>query len=254
MGRPLALVTGAGRRIGAAIARRLHARHDLVIHARRSRADAETVAAQLNAARPGSATVVLGDLESVDDLERIAASVAGRPLAVLVHNASRFSRCNDSFDAAWGDALRAHMRTNLEAPILLTRLVRDAFADATRHGRSPACIWLLDTHRDGVFPDFSAYALSRAAGAAAVSMLAHALAPTVRVVGVAPNTVLWSERESRAITESTALGQTLTRRMGTPDDVADAVAFVADNTLVNGTILALDGGRSSWWARDSTNQ
>lgn len=242
---PLALITGGSRRVGAATANRLHEAHDILVQTRRPNPVSEAFVAHLNARRTGSARWVAADLDSVSGVAAIAEAVGPR-LDLLVLNASRFERCDDAFDVEWVHRLQAHMITNLAMPVVLANRLMPAFAAASGAGGSPCVAWILDAHRSGVFPGFSAYVLSRAAGAAAISTLAHAMAPNVRVVGVAPGTVLPSTHPVKAIETSMDFGQRLLARGGTPEDVAAAVSFVAQSPFLNGTIIDLDGGRRIW--------
>lgn len=243
--RPLALVTGGSRRVGAEITRLLHQTHDLIVQTRMANNATATFVADLNTCRADSARWVAADLDAMEGVEAIAESIEHR-LDVLVLNASRFEACGDTFDSAWVGQFERHMHTNVAMPVVLAHRLREPFATASASGGDPSIVWVLDTHRRGVFPRYSAYALSRAAGVAAVNTLAHAMAPNARVVGVAPGTVLANEQPVKAIKPDAQAEQRLTATAGTPRDVAQAVRFIVETPFVNATIIEVDGGRPSW--------
>lgn len=244
--RPIALVTGGGRRVGAYIADGLHATHDLIVHARDAHPDAAAFVEGLNQRRSRSARLLTADLDSATELEQLAFEVGPR-LDVLVHNASRFEPCDDVFDDTWADSLDAHMRTNVSGPVMLTHVLRNALSLASRSRRAPSVVaWILDTRRDGVFPGYSSYSISRAAGEAAVQTLAHALAPDVRVIGIAPGTILASARPRKAIGVDVQQRQALTTAFGTPADVVAAIQFALAAPFLNATVIDVNGGKSRW--------
>jgi len=236
------LVTGAARRIGAAIARCLHgAGARLVLHCHRSRAEAEALAAELNAVRPGSCVVVQADLLDVAALGRtVEAAVAsfGR-LDGLVNNASSFyaTPFGAIGEREWEDLLG----TNLRAPLFLAQ----AAAAALRESRG-AIVNLVDIHAERPLKDFAVYSAAKSGLAGLTRALAMELAPGVRVNGVAPGAILWPDEgrhfdpaERDRITSQTPLGRT-----GNPGDVAGAVKYLLfDAPFVTGQILAVDGGR-----------
>ena len=236
------LVTGAARRIGAAIARCLHgAGARLVLHCHRSRAEAEALATELNAVRPGSCVVVQADLLDVAALGRtVEAAVAsfGR-LDGLVNNASSFyaTPFGAIGEREWEDLLG----TNLRAPLFLAQ----AAAAALRESRG-AIVNLVDIHAERPLKDFAVYSAAKSGLAGLTRALAMELAPGVRVNGVAPGAILWPDEgrhfdpaERDRITSQTPLGRT-----GNPGDVAGAVKYLLfDAPFVTGQILAVDGGR-----------
>ena len=236
--RPVALVTGAARRLGRAIALGLAAGGwDIAVHYGRSEADALATVAAIEAL--GRKAVALQC--DLDDATATAALV-GRAVAALgsvsclVNNASIFE-----FDDAAGFSatlLERHMRTNLSAPIVLAR----ALHAATPAGSQAVVINLLDQKLFNLNPDFLSYTLSKAALHTATTMLAQALAPAVRVVGVAPGITLTSGDQTDAGFEkahtATPLG-----RSSTPDDIAATVCFVARAGAITGTTILVDGGQ-----------
>ncbi|MFZ1180031.1 MAG: SDR family oxidoreductase [Herbaspirillum sp.] len=237
MPRQLALVTGAARRIGRTIALAL-ARDgwDIAVHYGRSKDEAQQVVAAITAL--GRRAVALQcELADETDVRRLLQQ-AGQfgQIACVVNNASLF--CQDQADSFSMASLDAHMRTNVGAPVLLAQ----ALYDATPIGKQAVVINLLDQKLYNPNPDFLSYTLSKAALQSATTLLAQALAPRVRVVGVAPGITLASGEQSvlqfDAAHRITPLG-----RSSTPDDVADTVCFVARAPAITGTTILVDGGQ-----------
>jgi pteridine reductase len=236
------LITGAARRIGAAIARRLHAEGArVVLHCHRSRAEADALAAELSAARADSCAVVQADLLQTAALPRLAEDAArayGR-LDGLVNNASTFYATPIGTIGAreWEDL----MGTNLRAPLFLAQAAHSHLREARG-----AIVNVIDIHADRPLPDFIVYSVAKAGLAGLTRSLALELGPDVRVNGVAPGAILWpdnsahfSEAERVRIARQTPL-----ERVGSPDDVAGAVKYLLfDAPFVTGEIIAVDGGR-----------
>ena len=236
------LVTGAARRIGAAIARALHASGaNVVLHCYRSVAEAESLAADLNDARPGSCTVVQGDLldiARVPSLVEEAARAFGR-LDGLVNNASSFYPTPFGTIGAneWEDLIGS----NLRAPLFLAQAAAPRLREA--HG---AIVNLVDIHAERPLKDFVVYSIAKSGLAGLTRSLALELGPEVRVNGVAPGAILWPDGDEHfAPTEKARiLDQTPLKRIGGPEDVASAVKYLLfDAPFVTGQILAVDGGR-----------
>ncbi len=233
-----ALVTGGARRLGRAIVLAL-AREgwDVAIHYGHSHEEAQATAAQVRALGR-KAHVVRHDLADGGDLEPLIESceAALGPLTCLVNNASRF-------EADWvGDftlaGFEAHMRVNAAAPLRLARLLHARLAPGARG----VVVNLLDQKLWNPNADFFSYTLSKAALEAATGLLARALAPGLRVVGVAPGLTLAANGQTAeafaAAHRATPLGHS-----STPEDVARAVVFVAGATAITGTTLVVDGGQ-----------
>lgn len=240
--RPVALVTGAARRLGRAIALELAAAGwGVAVHYRHSAAEAQALVAELHArgvpARAFGAD--LADEAACLGLVPQVLAAMGR-LDAVVNNASVFE-----YDdvAAFGHAtMERHWRANTAAPILLTRALHEHLTQA-RPGAPAGCVVnLLDQKLWNPNPDYFSYTLSKAALEAATTLLAQALAPQVRVVGVAPGVTLVSGPMSQAQFEAahrlTPLG-----RSSTPEDVARAVRFALESPAITGTTLLVDGGQ-----------
>lgn len=239
-GHPVALVTGAARRLGAAIARRLHAEgYDLSLHHRGSAGEAAALAAELEAARGGSVLSLQAELGEFDRLPELVARTVGRfgRLDALVNNASAFA------PATFGDIHPGHwdtmMAVNAKAPFFLAQ----AAAPHLRAARG-AIVNLSDVYARAPRADLAAYATSKGALEAATRALAVALAPEVRVNAVAPGAILWPEEGIDPALRERLLAMTPLGRTGTPQEIAGAVFWLLrDARYTTGSVLAVDGGR-----------
>ena len=235
--RKVALVTGAGKRLGRVIALALAARGwDIVVHYRHSEDEADMTA--LDIEMLGRRALLLQcDLSDEAAVRTMLERTVGfGPVTCLVNNAALFEQ-DDASDFTVS-RLDAHMHANLAAPVLLAQ----ALHAMTPEGTQAVVINLLDQKLYNFNPDFLSYTLSKAALQAATTMLAQALAPKVRVVGVAPGITLQSGEQTQQAFEQahkiTPLG-----RSSTPDDVAAAVCYLAEAGAVTGTTLLVDGGQ-----------
>ncbi len=231
------MVTGAARRLGRSIALALARRGwDVVVHYRGSAAEALATVAEIEALgqRALALPCDLADEAAVRQLLPAAARLG--PVSCVVNNAALFDY--DSAADFSQARLDAHMHANLAAPILLAQALHAATAD----GAQAVVINLLDQKLFNLNPDFLSYTLSKAALHSATTMLAQALAPKVRVVGVAPGITLASGAQSGP-DFATAHSVTPLGKSSTPDDIADAVCFVADAAAITGTTLIVDGGQ-----------
>jgi pteridine reductase len=238
------LITGAARRVGAQIAREVHARGARVmLHYRHSAAEAQALAAQFNRQRPDSAATVAADLLDTDRLPALVEACLARfgRLDGLVNNASSFfaTPFGQVDMAAWQDL----MGSNLLVPMLLAQAAAPHLAAS-----GGAIVGIVDIHAERPLKNFMVYSLAKAGHAQLIRALALELAPRVRVNGVAPGANIWPEgsthfspAERAAIEASIPLG-----RVGAPDDLARAVAWLlsAESAYITGQILAVDGGRS----------
>jgi NAD(P)-dependent dehydrogenase (short-subunit alcohol dehydrogenase family) len=237
----LALITGGGRRIGRAIAIALsRAGYTVVLHANRSRDDAEKVAADINAAG-GRASVVLADLEDHDAVQGLipAASAFGA-LTLLVNNAGVFEQ-DEIANLARANFERA-MAVNLTAPLFLAQ----AFAAQAPASANASIVNIVDQRVLKPTPLFFSYAISKAALHSATAMLAQAFAPKLRVNAVAPGPTLPSPRQSEAQFAAQAATMPLGRGPS-PEDIAAAVLYLAQAPSVTGVTIAVDGGQHLAW-------
>jgi pteridine reductase len=239
-----ALVTGAARRLGAAIARALHASGaNVVLHYHRSTAEAAALARELNAARPGSATLVSCDLLAIPAVTQLphTAVAAFGGLDILVNNASSFypTPLGEIDEAAWEDLVG----TNLKAPLFLAQ----AAAPALRE-RSGLILNLADIHGVRPLRRHPVYCLAKAGLLMLTKSLARELGPRVRVNAIAPGPVMWPDSGADDALRSKIIARTALKRIGSAEDVARAALFFATEApFVTGQILAVDGGRSIGW-------
>ena len=235
---PVALITGAAKRLGATTARALHGLgYNIVIHHYTSAAEAQALAAELNALRVASATTVCQDLAHPQAAAAIieALSRQAARLDLLVNNASVFDRTPlDSVDLAAWERIHA---INLRAPYFLS--LHAAPLLRASHG---AIVNITDIHSERPRAAYSAYCASKAGLVAVTRGLALELAPEVRVNAVAPGPILWAASEDVALQAATLAGTPLARR-GDPDDIAQAVCYLARAPFVTGHVLDVDGGR-----------
>ncbi|MDP2409093.1 MAG: SDR family oxidoreductase [Pseudolabrys sp.] len=236
-----ALITGAGRRIGRAIALALaDTGYAVVLHAHRSRAEAEQVAADIMA-KGGRASVVLADLADSEAVRGIVpAAAALGPLTLLVNSASEFNF--DDIATLERDSFNRAMAVNLAAPLFLAQ----AFAAQAPDGADASIVNVVDQRVLKPTPRFLSYALSKSALHSATVMLAQGLAPKLRVNAVAPGPTLPSPRQTDA--QFAAQAATLPLQQGpSPDDVAAAVLYLAQARSVTGVTIPVDGGQHVAW-------
>jgi len=237
-----ALITGAARRIGRALAIKAQAAgYDVAVHTRHRDAEAEALAASL-AAMGGRAAVVAADLSVDAELETLVerAGAAVGSLTLLVNSASQFEddRIGTLTPAGWD----AHMGANLRAPILLAQ----AFAAQLPEDGEGLIVNILDQRVLRPTPQFFSYALSKAALWHATRMLAQALAPRIRVNGIGPGPTLASIHQSEADFAAEIAGLPL-QRGASPEQIADALGYLIDARAVTGQMIAVDGGQHLAW-------
>jgi pteridine reductase len=238
------LVTGAARRVGAALARKLHsAGANVVIHFHKSTDEAAQLARELEAGRPGSTAFVQADLLELDELPAVidGAIRAFGQLDILVNNASTF------YPTAMGEITQAHwddlVGTNLRAPLFLSQ----AAAPALRitHG---LILNIADIHGMRPLKRYPVYSVAKAGLIMLTKALAREMAPHIRVNAIAPGPVMWPEDGTDKELQHKIIDKTLLKRAGTPEDVARAALFFATEApYLTGQILAVDGGRSVGW-------
>ncbi|MCA3129677.1 MAG: pteridine reductase [Betaproteobacteria bacterium] len=237
------LITGGARRVGAAICRRLHAEGaSLMIHYRRSMAEARALQAELNAIRADSVALAQADLLNMAHLPALVNDTVQRfeRLDVLVNNASSFhaTPVGEIDESDWDDLVG----TNLKTPLFLSQ------AAAPHLRRAEGCIVnIVDIHVERPLKNYLVYNAAKGGLVALTRSLARELGPEIRVNGVAPGPILWPEDEtwSDELARQRIVNTTLLKRTGEPDDIARAVRFlVCDAPYVTGQILNVDGGRS----------
>lgn len=235
MHRPLALVTGGSRRVGAAIVEALALRGaDVVIHYHHSRDDAEALCERVR--KMGSdAWTLKADLRSepeTDSLVRRAASRGNRPVKILVNNASIFPPSKPQA-ASWHD-VEESLRVHHWAPIVLMRSLADQLVQAS-------VVNVLDATIPEHDLDHFAYQVGKNALDSLTRVMARALAPTVRVNAVSPGAILRPESADEAYLDAIAKRLPL-KTHGSPQDIGNAVAYLAHAPFVTGATLHVDGG------------
>ncbi len=237
-------ITGSAKRIGAGVARRLHAEGaNILIHFRTSATAAAALCAEFNSARSGSAACVSGDLLDTAGLPTLvesAAKVFGR-LDILINNASTFypTPMGSIQNSQWDDLIG----TNLKAPLFLAQAARP-WLKQTRG----LILNMVDIHAQRPLPDHPVYCVAKAGLVMLTRSLARELGPEIRVNGIAPGPILWPAGDMDENLKEEIIGKTALQRMGSPDDIAKAALFFAkDAPYVTGQILAVDGGRSLGW-------
>lgn len=236
------LITGAARRVGAVIARKLHAAGaQVVVHYHRSVADAQALAAELNAERPASVTPLGGNLLDLKVLSSLVEATIARHghLDILVNNASTFypTPVGTITPAQWDDLFG----TNLRAPLFLSQ----AAAPHLRE-RNGLILNIADIHGLRPLRHHTVYSPAKAGLIMLTQSLARELAPEVRVNAIAPGPVEFPETGLSEEMQQAIIDKTLLKRRGSPEDIARAALFFASEApYVTGQILAVDGGRSA---------
>ncbi|KQT09414.1 SDR family oxidoreductase [Ramlibacter sp. Leaf400] len=237
-----ALVTGAGQRLGREIALALaSAGWQVAVHYRRSAQEAQQTVADCASRAPAGArfAAFAADLAREDEARALLPAVVAQlgPVEAVVNNASLFE--HDSAESFGYEGLQAHLLANTAAPVVLAQALHKHVRD---RGAEGVVVNLLDQKLWNPNPDFFSYTLSKAALESATTLLAQALAPQLRVVGVAPGLTLTSHLLSQEKFERlhrlSPLG-----RSSSAQDVAGAVRFALENRSITGTTLLVDGGQ-----------
>lgn len=238
----VALVTGAARRIGAAIVKKLHQQgFTVAIHCHQSLKDAQSLANHLNANRPDSAKVFQADLSAAHHCQQLITDVqawAAR-LDLLVNNASLFLRSDcTAFD---GDAWQALFTVNVQSPFVLSLA---AFPLLTQNGG--LIVNITDIHAEKALKQYAVYCQTKAALLMQTKALAREFAPGVRVNAVAPGAIAWPEHDNELSVKirEAIIANTPLQRHGDPVFIACAVWAFVENPFITGQVLAVDGGRS----------
>lgn len=235
------LITGAARRIGAALAAHLHAAGmNLVLHYRSSGSDAQALAGALNRQRPDSVHLVQADLLVMEQLNGLLTETAARwrQLDLLVNNASAFypTPLGSVSERQWDELLGS----NLKTPFFLSQEA------APYLRKTKGCIInIVDIYGERPLPQYPVYCAAKAGLIMLTKALASELAPDIRVNGIAPGAVLWAEGDTDTTAQAELLQRVALQKMGEPADIARTALFLTrDAPYITGQIVAVDGGRS----------
>ncbi len=241
--RKVALITGAAKRIGAAITRELHSSgYNVIIHCNESTREAAQLAKSLNLVSPGSARVIQQSLSSTGELNAFARKCIrsfGR-LDAIVNNASAFFPTPlKSLNPGEFDSL---IDINLKAPLFLAQHLAPALK-----AQRGCIVNLIDIHGEKPLKDYLAYGVSKAGLIMLTKALALEMAPDIRVNGISPGAILWPEDtgELNDSQKQALLDRIPAGTLGTPEAIAKGVAYlVRDADFVTGQVIAIDGGQS----------
>ena len=238
---PVALITGSARRIGAIIAKTLHAHdYDVVIHYRHSQSEAEKLCTELNGRRSHSAIPIQANFNVFDDIAHLAQTAQetwGR-LDVLVNNASDFfpTAVGKTSEQQWHELINS----NLKAPYFLSQSVMPYLSDS-----KGSIINIIDIHGQQPLKGYSVYSIAKAGLTMMTKALAIECGPHIRVNAIAPGTTLWPENENE-LSEKQKLEliqQAALKRTVNPEDIASGVLLFIKNSSITGQILNIDCGR-----------
>ena len=237
---PVAFITGAAKRIGAAMACQLHSEgYRVIIHYGHSKDDALALAEKLNNQRADSAICLRANLCNSDEVSTLGKRALGiwGQINVLVNNASSFypTPVGEISEEDWVSLIGS----NVKGPLFLSQALAPALAV------SNGCIInMVDMHVDRPLPKHSVYLIAKSGLASLTKSLAIDLAPHVRVNGIAPGAILWPEREMGDDEKETLLSSIPLGELGTPADIAKTLSFLVSAPYITGQIIYVDGGRS----------
>ena len=233
-----ALISGGAARIGAQIVRTLHENgYKVIIHCHQSEEIAQALCRELNSKRNNSAQVVVADLGDNEAIKKLTQTI--KSLDLLVNNASVFyptSTENSTIDD-WDKIINI----NLRAPFFITTGLSKVLA--TSQG---SIVNIIDIHSDRPLKNHSIYSISKAGMKMLTKTLAKELAPNIRVNGISPGSILWPQDESQFSDKEKMmmLDRIALKRQGSPNDIAQAVLFLAKAEYITGQVIIIDGGRS----------
>jgi len=233
-----ALITGGAARIGAQIAETLHDNnYKIIIHCNQSLEKAQLLSDKLNSKRKNTTEVISGNLNNIDSILTIVNSIES--LDLLVNNASVFYPKpveNSSIDD-WNDVINV----NLRAPFFLSKGLSKKLSI-----NNGSIINIIDIHSERPLKNHAVYNISKAGLKMMTQTLAKELAPSIRVNGVSPGSILWPEATAEISDDEKKLmlDRIVLNRQGSPQDIADTVLFLANSDYITGQIINIDGGRT----------
>jgi len=234
------LITGAAKRIGAAIARGLHdADMDIIIHYNTSSDAAMALEAELNTNRPDSACAICADLLDTNSLDSLISQAFSfnKRFDVLINNASVFYQTpiNNISEKQWDEM----MGINLKAPMLLAQLAAPYLAE-----NNGCIINLTDIHAEHPLKNYPVYSISKTGLVMLTKALAKELGPAIRVNAISPGAILWPETMNDDMKE-VILARTILKHQGDVEDIVSAVQYLIENAgYITGQVLTIDGGRT----------
>ena len=233
-----ALISGGAARIGAQIVRTIHENgYKVIIHCHQSEEIAQALCHELNSKRNNSAQVVVADLEDNEAIKKLTQTI--KSLDLLVNNASVFypTSTENSTIEDWDKIINV----NLRAPFFLSTGLSKVLA--TSRG---SIVNIIDIHSDRPLKNHSIYNISKAGMKMLTKTLAKELAPNIRVNGISPGSILWPQDESQLSDKEKMmmLDRIALKRQGSPNDIAQAVLFLANSKYITGQVINIDGGRS----------
>ncbi|MEO0830949.1 MAG: SDR family oxidoreductase [Pseudomonadota bacterium] len=247
-----ALVTGAGARLGKAMALKLaDLGYDVAVHYASSRAGAEDTCAGIKD-KGRKAVAIQADLTAEADMQTLVATASdelGGPLTALVNNASIFEY--DNIETASRESWDRHLESNLRAPFVLTQTFAaqapEAVMDAGGEPVAQAVVVnMLDQRVHKLTPEFMSYTIAKMGLWAFTRTAAQALAPKVRVNGIGPGPTLRGGRQSEEHFAAQRAA-TILERGANPEDICEALAYLVGAQTVTGQILCIDGGQHLGW-------
>lgn len=238
----VALITGSAQRIGAFTAEYFHTRgYDIILHYRHSADAAKSLRDRLNANRPHSCIALHADLADPTAWEQLAEQTRSwkHRLDLLVNNASSYypTEFGNTTLEQWNDLFAS----NAMAPFFLTQALTSLLQ------QSNGCVVnIVDINADRPLPHYTPYCMAKAALKAMTLSLAQVLAPQVRVNGIAPGAIIWpTHGQTSEADQQALLARTPMRSMGSSEDIARTIYFLAENApFITGQIIAVDGGQS----------
>jgi len=233
-----ALISGGAVRIGAQIVRTLHENgYKVIIHCHQSEEIAQALCHELNSKRNNSAQVVVADLGDNKAIKKLTKTI--KSLDLLVNNASVFypTLTENSTIKDWDKIINI----NLRAPFFLATELSKVLS--IYRG---SIVNIIDIHSERPLKKFSIYNISKAGLKMLTKTLAKELAPNIRVNGISPGSILWPQDKSQLSNKEKMmmLDRIALKRQGSPNDIAEAVLFLANANYITGQVINIDGGRS----------
>ena len=233
-----ALISGGAARIGAQIVRTLHEDgYKVIIHCHQSEENAKKLCSELNSIRNNSAQIAVADLEDNKAIKKLTQTI--KSLDLLVNNASVFypTLIENSKIEDWDKIINV----NLRAPFFLAMGLSKVLG--VSHG---SIINIIDIHSERPLKNFSIYNISKGGLKMLTKTLAKELAPNIRTNGISPGVILWPQDESELIDKEkmTMIDRIPLKRQGSPNDIAEAVLYLANAKYITGQVFNIDGGRS----------